>query len=276
MGELCWKCGAPAKGIASSVDAPEASSQTLTHLLKSNDIPLDSDTPFIRDIISRGQHSVAELDAQIGDLCRLRKETAECVRQHRAVISPVRRMPPELICEIFALAWFSEDDLNRTIPRKSELRAPPWNFGLICRSWRRTALAYTGFWTSVTIPSSPTSESVTAARTSMIQTQLFRSGNAPLRVFCQNDHSSVHLRPAELVIAQCSRWSTFHLYSDNPGNPSWDWLRPTAGRLTQLLKLDIVAQRANPIPDVFLTAPAWPRPCEMLSSPGRISKVRTK
>jgi hypothetical protein len=45
-----------------------SSSPDFTHLLKSNDIPLNSDIPFIRNIISNGQTRLDELNDQIENL----------------------------------------------------------------------------------------------------------------------------------------------------------------------------------------------------------------
>ncbi|KAJ6492543.1 hypothetical protein C8R47DRAFT_1270818 [Mycena vitilis] len=256
---LCWKCGSPAKVIVRSVYSAlsETSSQAVSQLLRNNDIPLDSDIPFIRDIIAHDQNSLAELDAQIDALCRLREETAECLRQHRAVLSPVRRIPPELICEIFALAWFSEDDTNRLEP--TSLGLVPWHFGFICRSWRRTALAYTPLWSSaITIPRIPSYDSTEPVDDSMTETQLLRSGSAPfcVRVF-HGDYASIYLRPSDPVIAQCNRWSVLRVDCFDVGHASFDWLCRTAGRLERLQKLELVTEDSDlMIPEVFSTASA--------------------
>ncbi|KAJ7315338.1 hypothetical protein DFH08DRAFT_715647 [Mycena albidolilacea] len=66
------------------------------------------------------------LQAALAQLTRTRDEIAENVRQHRAIVHPVRSIPPELICEIFRLVLFSanEDSMTRA--------TAPWRLGLIC------------------------------------------------------------------------------------------------------------------------------------------------
>ncbi|KAJ7629700.1 hypothetical protein DFH06DRAFT_1005704, partial [Mycena polygramma] len=153
MDTICSKCQAPAQEAV--LDLPELEiSRRLSDLLQSNVAPLESDIPFIRNIVSGGQDRVDAFDAQIdslqatlAQLIRRRAETAEYVRQHRAVISPVRRVPPELLCEIFALAWLSEDDENTNTARV------PWHFGHICRSWRDMAVSYPPLWCSISTSS---------------------------------------------------------------------------------------------------------------------------
>ncbi|KAJ7696385.1 hypothetical protein B0H14DRAFT_2240124, partial [Mycena olivaceomarginata] len=107
--------------------------------LRSNDVPLDSETSFIRGIISEGQNQIDTLDAQIdkmeAEIARLaqkRDEMAEHVHQHRAILAPVRRVPPELVCEILVLSLSSSGD--------GPENRPPWHLGHICRLWRHCVL----------------------------------------------------------------------------------------------------------------------------------------
>ncbi|KAJ7126287.1 hypothetical protein C8R44DRAFT_781541 [Mycena epipterygia] len=76
----------------------------LAHLLESNDIPLDSEIPFIRQIISDNEARVDALNPQIDvlgaameELVAERDQTQQCIRKHAAVLSAVRRVPSELI-----------------------------------------------------------------------------------------------------------------------------------------------------------------------------------
>jgi hypothetical protein len=79
-------------------------------LLMNNNVPLESQIPLIRDIISDGQTEFDELEAILAQLIPRRNEVAERVRQHRAVLSAVRHVPPELIGDIFALTLSDNDD----------------------------------------------------------------------------------------------------------------------------------------------------------------------
>ncbi|KAF8173155.1 hypothetical protein K438DRAFT_1547239, partial [Mycena galopus ATCC 62051] len=113
--------------------------------LTSNNPPLESEIPVIRDIVSDGQDRVEALDAQIyilqaavAELVRKRDEAAESTRERRAILSPIRRVPPELICNIFDLTIQSSAEF---CDPKSDTTEPPWYLGHICRRWRHYALS---------------------------------------------------------------------------------------------------------------------------------------
>ncbi|KAJ7140901.1 hypothetical protein C8R44DRAFT_604578, partial [Mycena epipterygia] len=125
----------------------------LAHLFACNDAPFGAEIPSIRGLLVSSQERLNLLDSQIDDLqstlARLigeRTETAEFVRQHTAVLSPFRRVPPELICEILALALPCTRRLHEYV-----VNQPPWRFGHICRSWRHAALAYPRLWSSINL-----------------------------------------------------------------------------------------------------------------------------
>ncbi|KAJ7618218.1 hypothetical protein DFH06DRAFT_100206 [Mycena polygramma] len=253
MAKPCWKCGAPPRTTLAAIDVQQAppgeSSQDLARLMTTNEAPLDSEVQSIQILIAHGKQQADALDAQIADfhatltqLVRKRDETMDGVRQYRALLSSVRRVPLELLCEIFALTMSADDAAER----------PPWYLGHICRSWRFSALACPSLWTSIILPNS------THSMLPMIQTQLLRSANAPLTVHWSTDtDESAPMDPhsREVVIANCSRWGTLRL--DVQGSPSTtdlEWLRPVAGRLTALRKFDVNSLPGLKIPEIFWEA----------------------
>jgi hypothetical protein len=268
MSKTCSKCGAPTTTLATLVDLPPPNPNIrLTHLLTSNEVPLETEIPFIRDIISEGENREDALTAQMGaleaqirrlkdtitQLKRKRSETTNYVRQHRAVISSVRCMPPELIAEIFALtlkssvAWDTDDVMKQ----------PPWRLGQICRSWRYTALSSAPLWSSITVPSAFYPRETDAPR---LEAQLLRTANAPLDIYWKDVTKSFESHVVDLVLRHCTRWRSLCL---QPGCPLRvvadsvpDWLLPVHGRLQQLQNFQVEnAALLTTIPDIFSTAP---------------------
>ncbi|KAJ7635767.1 hypothetical protein DFH06DRAFT_1220366 [Mycena polygramma] len=245
---LCSKCGGSSTVAATllAIEVPPAppgaSSPDLVRLLTSNEVPLDAEIRAVGTIVADGQQQADALNAQITDLqtiltrlVRKRDETVERVLRHSAILAPVRRVPMELLCEIFALTLLGDDTAGR----------PPWYLAHICRSWRFSALAYPSLWTSITIPNSRHS------MLPMIETQLLRSADAPLTVHWWRDSSDPmdpHSRDA--VLAACNRWATLHLSVEGT-TTDLQWLRPVAGRLTALRKFDLSSPATLEIPQIF-------------------------
>ncbi|KAF8207803.1 hypothetical protein K438DRAFT_1814302, partial [Mycena galopus ATCC 62051] len=128
---------------------------------------------------------------------------------------------------------------------------PPWHLGLVCRSWRQSALSFTPLWSSLAIPSTIEYP----ALRSMIEAQLIRTANAPLDVRWTNVQTTVDPDVLDLVLPHCARWRSLSLDVD----PIYDrrqlgWLRRVAGSLDQLEKLEAINALNTVIPDVFSTA----------------------
>ncbi|KAJ6561943.1 hypothetical protein B0H19DRAFT_942759, partial [Mycena capillaripes] len=131
------------------MDQPVAiSSLSVDNLLATNDPPTDVETSLIRDFITNGALRVDALNAQI-DLLRAtidrliaeRDDVADRTQQYLTILSPIRRVPPELVCEIFR--WTLP---HITIVAGQAVERPPWYLGHISKTWREIALAYPFLW----------------------------------------------------------------------------------------------------------------------------------
>ncbi|KAJ7635742.1 hypothetical protein DFH06DRAFT_1054928 [Mycena polygramma] len=228
--------------VAPVEPSPHSDSSNLDSLLASNDVPLDSDIFSIQSILSTAHTQIDALDSQIDELevaldklDRRRDRLEERARQHRAILSPLRRMPPEVVGDIFAMIVCDQGK-------------PLWYLAQICRSWRRTAVAYPFLWNSIAIPNS------THSMLPMIQTQLLRSANVLLNVrwaASSEAQKPVDTHSRDAILAECSRWGSLALDAENDAD--FDWLRPVAGCLAALRKFDL---RSNPyaqvtFPEIF-------------------------
>ncbi|KAJ7654033.1 hypothetical protein DFH06DRAFT_520939 [Mycena polygramma] len=251
----CPSCNAPF--IVPPVSRRLATTNpTPAYLFTSNDVPLDSEMASICQLVSDGAHMLGVLDGQISALEDLlaqvvhkREEVVEQVRRNQAMISPVRRIPQELICEVFGWVALSDDDAEEDA---NGLNAPPWYLGHICQSWRASALSCPRLWTSVTIPRSPPSPRDRL----LVETQILHSAHASLKVhWFASAHGDVpDPRVVELILAQCHRWKTLSLNLHGK-RVELNWLRPLDGRLHSLEKLVILnSPRDSVIPNIFATA----------------------
>ncbi|KAJ7628270.1 hypothetical protein DFH06DRAFT_1057440, partial [Mycena polygramma] len=250
----CWKCG------AAPADRDELSSSgpvDLTHLLSTNDPLLDVENTLIRHLVAKDSHRMDALNAQIRLLIAERDGMAERLKQYSAVLAPVRRVPPELVYEIFS--W--------TLPLERQIRPgivpqPPWYLGHISRSWRNIAVALPALWSSVDIYHSEHLPHSMASPLEMIQTQLTRSANAPLHVnfrWCIDEPVDAPLF-FDAILPHSNRWESLHFICfQDCYNPLLHLLQPAKGRLDRLEKLEFRVPECPPtfLPshnDIFLTA----------------------
>ncbi|KAJ6595108.1 hypothetical protein DFH09DRAFT_1357841 [Mycena vulgaris] len=242
MAQSCWKCGAPPESPRTS-SLFASSSADFTHLLASNDVPLDAEVNTLQKLVADGQDRVHALNAQIDNLratlaqlVQERTEILDVVRDHKVILSPVRRVPPELLCEIFVLL----SPHTRRIGAE-QIKQPPWYLGQICRLWRDAALSYPLLWTGIEIrfPDGLWSKPGEIYPSSMIETQLLRSAQAPLEVTLDFDFDP----DPDLLHSLClhsDRWRTLYLsVAGLRPNAALGLLPLSQGRLSLLESLEL-------------------------------------
>ncbi|KAJ7709045.1 hypothetical protein B0H17DRAFT_916453, partial [Mycena rosella] len=130
-------------------------------LLNSNEPVLESDIPSIQSAIAETSEHLSSLDHQISGLrVRLKQLEEECTAvsrfhtQNEIILSPLRRMPTEVLGEIFSWTLPSvrdavaAPDLNRC---GFDMGSSPWLLGHISSRWREIALSTPSLWSLVAI-----------------------------------------------------------------------------------------------------------------------------
>ncbi|KAJ7699067.1 hypothetical protein B0H17DRAFT_1196643 [Mycena rosella] len=143
-----------------------------------NNPAADAQIPSIRDFISNGlvrtthlNETIASLQASLDKLIEERSALDIEIRKHKlkAALSPLRRIPPEILSHIFTFTLSSHSP---------SADSAPWIVSAVCARWRAITLSQSRLWSSVEI-----SFPVIGTNTSMIQTQLSHSGESPLSVY---------------------------------------------------------------------------------------------
>ncbi|KAJ7468683.1 hypothetical protein FB451DRAFT_1256985 [Mycena latifolia] len=125
-------------------DSPEA----LAPLLQSNDAPQPMEKALVQEILRRKEVELSALDVEISvlqsKLQTLQSSHADLASQMnlcQSILSPIRRLPPEIIGEIFL-------HLVPSLPPDGRHRRVevPWKLGQICRVWRTIALSLDRLW----------------------------------------------------------------------------------------------------------------------------------
>ncbi|KAF7309152.1 F-box domain-containing protein [Mycena kentingensis (nom. inval.)] len=110
-----------------------------------NAVPTDVEARLIRASMSAPQEELARLDALIATSTARRQSLCDYIAACDALLSPARRLPPEVVSEVFLACLPDEHN-----PSMSAQDAP-LKLGHICRAWREIALSNPRLWSSVHI-----------------------------------------------------------------------------------------------------------------------------
>lgn len=196
-----------------------------SQILGTNHVPSPEESGQIQDLLSRPLDELARLNSEIAhllarleDLKLRRDKIKHYVDAHQALLSPARRLPVDIIGEIFVHCLPTGRNATRA------LYEAPLLLGLICRSWRDVAMSIPRLWSSihVYVPSSTTSghqtiSSLIEMRTRGVQDWLNRSGTLPLSISVvvvydvPDDGRRAVENMARALVGFSSRWCSIEL-----------------------------------------------------------------
>ncbi|KAJ7359322.1 hypothetical protein DFH08DRAFT_408395 [Mycena albidolilacea] len=152
-----------------------------SHRFNTNYIPSDAEIDFIRvELVSHTQE-LARIDERIRELSAQRDQIQAYIDSHKALISHPRRLPVDILREIFIACL----PANRNAVMSA--REAPLLLGRICSAWRTIALSTPRLWVSLHAPLDYILEK--EPRKLAVIEWLQRSGAAPisLSVFAGRD-----------------------------------------------------------------------------------------
>ncbi|KAJ7592235.1 hypothetical protein C8J56DRAFT_1131761 [Mycena floridula] len=240
---------------AANADAPTG---RILHLLRSNDSPSQLETlqlkdtlettlasmPDLEDRISTMQN---ELQALLGERSRKQGQIRDC----RSLLHPIRRIPKEILCEIFKSLLEQWDDISCDKAGSLAPTSPHFVVSCVSNYWRRIALSFPEIWSKVCITEADFACSGSRASL-MLATQLERSSNHELWVSLRFKHRimpSHRLLPN--LLCTSSRWKTLDLFSPSDSNWAMDSVASFSGlrgSLTSLHTLNLMERHGTDPP----------------------------
>ncbi|KAF7966189.1 hypothetical protein HWV62_39716 [Athelia sp. TMB] len=177
---------------------------------------------------------------------------------HAALLSPIRRMPPEILAAIFEHLlpehWYSKDQRSRMLPSH------------VCKRWRALSLSTPHFWNEI---------SVMVDRRDIIRqldrakAWLARAGGCPLTVTlsCMEPKCQAQWKSAlDILLPHSKRWVHAAIYSRIP-----DGLADLKDNLPMLESLQ-TSFAEWPVPAPFESAPklcqVYMKACDLLNGAG--------
>ena len=203
---------------ATQIDSPYASN------LHTNYTPTESEILQIREFLTEPLKRLSSLDAEIervqsivNELHHERRALSDEIEAHRALISPIRQLPLEVLGEIFVHCL--PEGCNAIMSSQEA----PLLLGRICSAWRSIALSTPRLWASLHIPTpieitetgqvpaqpDPTFIAKMERRCEVAGEWISRSGESPISIsVCNPTHVYYHaletsnMNTFEVAIAQ--------------------------------------------------------------------------
>ncbi|KAJ7453200.1 hypothetical protein FB451DRAFT_1565745 [Mycena latifolia] len=263
---LCTSCKHPLPPS----DALLTPSQTtlLQNVLRSSPFPPDpslyhSQISSSMAALSRYDIEIQRLQQTLQALLADRLKLKTYIDGCRSALSPVRRLPPELLCEIFSYSQSLAEDEEDDSEEHEMKNLTKWNMLLlshVCTQWRTLVLETPKFWSDILVdgycwPENPTRP------LHLLRTSLERGACHPLTLSMDLSDlpDAIAHSTLDLVMEHCERWQSVSLIV-HMDVTVLNRMRHIKGRLGMLERLEVqfaVSGSASVGTDlaVFETAP---------------------
>ncbi|KAK0491780.1 hypothetical protein EDD18DRAFT_1109526 [Armillaria luteobubalina] len=150
----CPHCGYDEQGSPLQFRSIEVAGSRLSELLNSNDPPLRTEHLQLESFIGEGQGFLAALQERasqarvvLNELLQEEKRVQDIISSCQSIISPIRRIPEDIIREIFLACWETEGEIKDSLKGKFT----PFVLSKVCREWRSIALSTSRLWSTISL-----------------------------------------------------------------------------------------------------------------------------
>ncbi|KAF7326273.1 hypothetical protein MKEN_00480300 [Mycena kentingensis (nom. inval.)] len=246
----------------------DLSSSPFASKLHTNYAPTEDDVARLKSLLVAPSLQLDDIDARIAEhqkaideLSLQRKPILDYVAAHKVLLSPIRRLPIDLLEEIF-VACLPTD-------RNSAMSASeaPISLGRVCSAWRTISHA-TPIVSGRAADVAELCRARTVQRLEVAETWLARSGSCPLSVTLRTDPADFDPDPGldiefkvwlvvaflRLLLARAAQWQDIDLRLPQKVLPSLSGLKATDTPRLRSFKLDLTTTTSyqNPNQDLGL------------------------
>ena len=270
----------------------------LAPFLQSNDVPSESTMLEVTESLKASFNELQEVETEIQRLAKLmelmkmkRQSIQKIINDHHIILSPARRLPPDVLHEIFFHCLPTHHNPSMKYSES------PLLLTRICSSWRAIALSSPRIWSKIHIPlpgdpgvSEGFNETITVetrlndrrqrfagvmkSRCDAVRSWLSRSGTCPLSLsvaYWGGDVSMHDSKEDELIqemfdilLSFADRWTNVILsVPEDIHNKLQNDINPTMFSSLQSLKITLYGKphwgNGKPTPILLLAAPALRR-----------------
>ncbi|KAG7439537.1 uncharacterized protein BT62DRAFT_700299 [Guyanagaster necrorhizus] len=166
----------------------------ITLLLRKKRPLLDADTARIEEDISTLELEISSLERQMIMLMRKKDQLEHSLSRRKALLSPIRRLPSDVLLEIFSWA------VHR--PKNSlDVTTGVWPLGQVCGCWRDIVSTLPVLWSVVILQPPYTHHSV-----DILSHHFRRSAQFPLWIAIRTEGHVIDRRIFDMVLQKSALW----------------------------------------------------------------------
>ena len=141
---------------STTIMATKDSKSHLTELSENNNLPSESEFHEAFELRSKSLEVLLQIDTEMQRLEKKRASVKKCIDKYNAILSPARRLLPDIIQEIF---YHCLPTGRNPMPSATEA---PMLLTQVCSLWRAIALTSPWIWASlhIALPGDPAFSSV--------------------------------------------------------------------------------------------------------------------
>ncbi|KAK0212087.1 hypothetical protein DFS33DRAFT_1278965 [Desarmillaria ectypa] len=202
----CPECRSvlPGKSIA-----PALLSSRLKELSSCNDVPLDSERTALEAVVREGESNLSSLPQRIAAvretlkiLLKEQTRTVKHITNAKTLLNPVRRLPADVLIEIFTACLPEHMD-------SLDAKSAPWILSQVCASWRQIALESARLWAHIQLEmDSYTNHTGCVFR---LGTVLHRAGMHPLRIRIMGRRDFSDHPVFAMILSTSLRWTFLNI-----------------------------------------------------------------
>ncbi|KAK0443795.1 hypothetical protein EV421DRAFT_511604 [Armillaria borealis] len=194
----------------------QSSDDFVSQLLRGTRPLLDDDHALLDAEIAKLKQLRSLYDAQLEKIQSRRRSVLKGLENRRSIYAPIRRLPREILIEIFHLVCDSwrrdpkENRFARIYNDSLDLSEPLWVLGRVCGLWRDTLHISPVSWARNVKVAPPFSRHASE----VLQTYLERTGEHPLNlraVYYDDNGTADNKEIISLIIQSCYRWKNVYL-----------------------------------------------------------------
>ncbi|KAK7457761.1 hypothetical protein VKT23_010100 [Stygiomarasmius scandens] len=215
-GPLCAQCRNEIVAYNSLSDVVSKYLATADALLSCNDPPPGNDLDSMRTSLGDAQKRIRDIEQQLKALEeqrqileRERNTLYKYASTQKAVLNPIRRIPVEILAEIFTISVKSAT--SNAYENALTMKSARWILSHVCARWRGISLTTPSLWTNIELELSKENAAF-SPRAFLLGLHIQRSKHLPLEIglysYASDIPQSHYL--LTMLLPTASRWETLH------------------------------------------------------------------